>query len=201
MCMQEVCEKRWEHCESQRAGKPYPSSSDMWLSWKEGGQGHCVSQGRVPVELGICAPRPVSVGKHELGILLTFPILDTDTRPEPALAVSVRATLRNRALIIQCFSFCCYSPCISISVPQHTPELLVGSREQGSFPEFNDNKDPKVFEMSLQVFGLPLSIHLSCIHPVCTILQLAEPAQVSLLSCLLENLSMRKGLKWQQGSW
>ena len=77
----------------------------------------------------------------------------------------------------------------------------MGSKEQGDFPEFSNSKDPKGLEMSPQVFGLPLSVHLSCVSPVHTILQPAGPAPVSLLSYLLENLSRRKEAVWQQGSW
>lgn len=79
MCMQEVCKKCWEHCESQRAFT-YPSSSDMWLSWKEG-ERHYVFDGSecfiwffVSVcllldcairQLKICVPFLFSVGRHK----------------------------------------------------------------------------------------------------------------------------------------
>lgn len=80
MCMQQVCEKRREHWESQRGGKPYPGSGDMWLSWEEEDTvcftGQCFIWVCVCVQLlldcagklsRICAPFLVSVRKHKFG--------------------------------------------------------------------------------------------------------------------------------------
>lgn len=123
------------------------------------------------------------------------------TRPGPALTASVMAasnTAKRSPNYSHTPSRFYRSPCISKSAPQHTPGLI---GEQGGFPEFNNRKDPKGLEMTPQVFGLPLSIHLPSVSPAHTFLQPVGPSPMSLVSYLLEKLSRKKEAVWQQGTW
>jgi len=80
-----------------------------------------------------------------LDVLLTFLILNMATSPRSTLGTTVRPTGKTE-LFSPLNSFYC-SPCMSKSASYQTTRL-VGGKEQGSFPEFSINKDPKGREMS-----------------------------------------------------
>lgn len=136
-----------------------------------------------------------------LDILLTI-ILDMATRSGQPWEQpwGQPAKLKSRVWII-------YSPqllplltlYLQISTSSNT-RLLVGDKEQCSFPGFSNNKDSKGHKMSPQVYGLPLIIHLSCVRPANTFLQTSCPALVFLLNYKLEKVNSKKEVVWDLGS-